>query len=46
MLSNLKHYVELKRQAMRLMLSGDLGRYMKKLREMQELRSRMGRLAI
>ncbi len=44
MLSNLKQYVNVKREAMRLMMSGDLARYMRKLRELQEMRSKLGGL--
>ena len=44
MLSNLKQYVNAKREAMRLMMSGDLARYMRKLREIQEMRSKLGGL--
>ncbi len=44
MLSNLKRYVSMKREAMRLMMSGDLARYMRKLRELQEMKARLGEL--
>jgi len=40
MLSNVKkQYLKLKRQAMRLMLTGDLKRYMETLHRMHELRA-------
>lgn len=34
----MKHYLKLKRQAKRLMLNGDVERYMRTLRELQALR--------
>lgn len=45
MLSPRKHYLKLRRQAMRLMMIGDLQRYMRTLREMHELRGRIGMAA-
>ena len=44
MLSNVKRYLKLRREAMRVMLSGDLATYMHKLRELQELRGGARRL--
>lgn len=44
MLSNVKRYLKVKREAMHLMLNGDLARYMRKLRELQELRGHLGGL--
>lgn len=44
MLSHVKDYLKVRREAMRLMLTGDLQRYMHKLREMHELRRRLGGL--
>jgi hypothetical protein len=40
MLSHVKQYLKLKRQATYLMLTGDLKRYMDTLRQMHELRAR------
>jgi hypothetical protein len=40
MLSHVKHYLKLKRQATYLMLTGDLKRYMDTLRRMHDLRAR------
>jgi hypothetical protein len=42
MLTNVKRYLKVKREAMRLMLNGDLVRYMHKLRELNELKARAG----
>jgi hypothetical protein len=42
MLSNVKRYLRLKQEAMRLMMNGDLARYMHKLRELHELKVRAG----
>ncbi len=39
MLTHVKEYLKLKRQAMRLMLTGDLKQYMDTLRRMHELRA-------
>ena len=38
MLTTTKYYLKLKRQAKRLMLNGDVERYMRTLRELQALR--------
>ena len=46
MLSNVKQYLKVRRQAMQLMLNGDLQRYMFKLREMQELRRHLRAMAV
>jgi hypothetical protein len=42
MLTHVKRYLKVKREAMRLMLNGDLARYMHKLRELHELKARTG----
>lgn len=42
MLTTVKRYLKVKREAMRLMLNGDLSRYMNKLRELNELKARAG----
>lgn len=42
MLTHVKRYLKLKREAMRLMMNGDLARYMHKLRELHELKARAG----
>ena len=42
MLSQVKQYLKLKREAMRLMLAGEVDLYMQKLREMQSLRKPTG----
>lgn len=40
MLTQVNQYLKLKRQAMHLMLTGDLKRYMDLLRQLHELRKR------
>ncbi len=40
MLNQVNQYLKLKRQAMHLMLTGDLKRYMETLKRIHELRSR------
>ena len=40
MLNKVNQYLKLKRQAMHLMLTGDLKRYMDTLRQLHELRKR------
>jgi hypothetical protein len=45
MLSPRNQYLKLRRQAMRLMMIGDLQRYMRTLRELHDLRSRFGMAA-
>lgn len=40
MFSHLKRYLTLKREATRLMMAGDVQRYMRALRLMSDLRSR------
>lgn len=42
---SLKHYLKLKREAMRQMLTGDVERYMQTLRTLSELRMAARRLA-
>jgi len=42
MLSQVKKYLQVKREAMRLMMAGDVDHYMRKLREMQALRPQAG----
>lgn len=41
----LKHYLKLKREAMRQMLTGDMERYMNTLRQLSDLRLAQRRLA-
>lgn len=42
MISHVKRYLKVKREAMQLLLAGDVARYMHKLRELNELRTRAG----
>lgn len=45
MFSHAKRYLTLKREATRLMMAGDVQRYMRALRLMSDLRSRPGMAA-